>query len=102
MSKAMALRVEKVSVCSPCFTTGVPSNDNCNWLIVYSSCPTVCSSWAIHFLFQEYRSMLRRSQRTLDGMSLQLASFLVMNHQETLRKMLVIRQNISSHRGREE
>jgi hypothetical protein len=46
--------------------------------------------------------MLRRSQRTLDGMSLQLASFLVMNHEETLRKMLVIRQNISSHSGREE
>src|SRR6266849_431503 len=37
MSRASALRVEKVSVRSSCFTTGVPSSDNCNWLIVYSS-----------------------------------------------------------------
>src|SRR5229473_2085204 len=39
MSRASALRVEKVSVRSPCCTTGVPSSDNCNWLIVCSYCP---------------------------------------------------------------
>src|SRR6266567_3856513 len=39
MSRASALRVEKVSVRSPCFTIGAPSSDNCNWLIVCSYCP---------------------------------------------------------------
>src|SRR6266478_2888189 len=80
MSKARALRVEKVSVCSPCFTIGSPSSDNCNWLIVCSCCPleekieSPLSSWANHFLKKQCRRMGGGSHRPSDDVSLHITS----------------------------
>src|SRR5438270_2888873 len=53
------------------------------------------------FLFQEYRSIRRESQRASDGMSLQLASLLRGRYQQSMSKVLLIGQHMCYHRGRE-